>query len=148
MKVIFIKDLKGQGKKGEIKEVKDGYGTNFLIKNGYAIIANEGNIKHQETLTQRQKEQEEALIKSCEQEKSKLEKVVLKFKVKTGKNDKVFGSVSSKQIATELANKGFKIDKKTIKNESELTCLGFHDVKIELHKKVIAVIKVELTKES
>ena len=50
MKVIFIKDLKGQGKKGDIKNVKDGYGMNFLIKNGYAVIANEGNVKHQETL--------------------------------------------------------------------------------------------------
>lgn len=148
MKVIFIKDLKGQGKKGEIKSVKDGYGTNFLIKNGYAVAATEGNVKHQETLNQKKLEEEQELIKKCEQIKEKLGKMTLKFKVKTGASDKVFGSVSSKQIVTELAKKGIDIDKRTIKNDSELTCLGFHDVKIELHKKVIAIIKVELVKES
>lgn len=148
MKVIFIKDLKGQGKKGEIKTVKDGYGMNYLIKNGYAVMATDGNLKHQATLDQKRQDEESALIKKCEELKSKIEKVVLKFKVKTGAGDKVFGSISSKQIVTELEKKGYKIDKKTIKNDSELSCLGFHDVKIELHKKVIATIKVELIKES
>lgn len=148
MKVIFVKDLKGQGKKGEIKTVKDGYGMNYLIKNGYAVIANDGNLKHQATLDQKRQDEEAALIKECEEIKSKIEKLVLKFKVKTGAGDKVFGSVSSKQIATELEKKGYKIDKKTIKNDNEISCLGFHNVKIELHKKVIATIKVELVKES
>ena len=147
MKVIFVKDLKGQGKKGEVKTVKDGYGMNFLIKNGYAVMATDGNLKHQATLEQKRQDEEAALIKECEEIKSKIEKVTLKFKVKTGAGDKVFGSVSSKQIVTELAKKGFNIDKKTIKNESEISCLGFHDVKIELHKKVVATIKVELIKE-
>lgn len=148
MKVIFTKDLKGQGKKGDIKTVKDGYGTNFLIKNGYAVAATDGNIKHQETLNQKRLEEEKELIKKCEEIKNKLSKMTLKFKVKTGKTDKVFGSVSSKQIVTELAKKGIEVDKRTIKNDNELTCLGFHDVEIELHKKVIAIIKVELVKES
>lgn len=147
MKVIFVKDLKGQGKKGEVKTVKDGYGMNFLIKNGYAVMATDGNLKHQATLEQKRQDEEAALIKECEEIKSKIEKVTLKFKVKTGAGDKVFGSVSSKQIVTELAKKGFNIDKKNIKNESEISCLGFHDVKIELHKKVVATIKVELIKE-
>lgn len=148
MKVIFVKDLKGQGKKGEIKNVKDGYGMNFLIKNGYAVLATDGNLKHQATLDQKKKEAEDELIKQCEELKSKIEKLTLKFKVKTGAGDKVFGTVSSKQIATELSKKGIEIDKRSIKNETELSCLGFHDVKIELHKKVIAILKVELTKES
>lgn len=148
MKVIFIKDLKGQGKKGEIKNVKDGYGMNFLIKNGYAVLATDGNLKHQATLDQKKKEEEANLIKLCEELKQKIEKMTIKFKVKTGTGDKVFGSVSSKQITNELAKKGIEIDKRSIKNDSELSCLGFHDVKIELHKKVIATLKVELTKES
>lgn len=148
MKVIFVKDLKGQGKKGEIKEVKDGYGINFLIKNGYAVKATEGNIKHQDTLKQKKEYEELMLIKECEEIKKQIEKVTLKFKVKTGKADKVFGSVSSKQIVTELSKKNIKIDKKAIKNDTELACLGFHNVNIELHKKVNAILKVELVKES
>ena len=148
MKVIFIKDLKGQGKKGQIKEVKDGYAMNFLIKNNYCVEATSGNIKHQETLEKIKNEQEQEEIKKCNEIKSKLEKLTLVFKVKTGKGDKVFGTVSSKQITTELQNKGYKIDKKCIKLDSELSCLGVHEVKIELHKQVIAIIRVQLVKES
>lgn len=148
MKVIFVRDLKGQGKKDEIKTVKDGYGINFLIKNGYAVAATEGNLKHQDTLNQKKLEEEQELVKNCEIIKQKLEKMTLKFKVKTGKEDRVFGTVSSKQIVTELLKKGIEIDKRTIKNENELSSLGFHNVKIELHKKVIAILKVELVKES
>ena len=147
MKVIFIKDLKGQGKKGDIKTVKDGYGMNFLIKNGYAVAATSGNVKHQETLDMKKAEAEKELIKKCEEIKSKIEKTKLSFKVKTGTQDRVFGSISSKQIFNELAKKDINIDKKCIKIENDITSLGTHEVKIELHKQVVAVLRVELTKE-
>lgn len=147
MKVIFIKDLKGQGKKGEIKNVKDGYGKNFLIKNGYAVIASESNLKHLETQNVKNEIKEKTLIEECEEIKKKIEKLVLKFKVKTGKTDQVFGSVSTKQIVSELKKQGFIIDKKQILLDNPLTILGFHNVSIELHKKVIALLKVELVKE-
>ncbi len=148
MKVIFVKDLKGQGKKGQIKEVKDGYAMNYLIKNGYCVEASKGNIKHQETLDRLKNEEEQEQIKISNEIKSKLEKLTLTFKVKTGKEDRVFGNVSSKQIATELLNKGYKIEKKNIKLDHDLASLGVHEVNIELHKQVIAKIKVQLVKES
>ena len=148
MKVIFIKDLKGQGKKGEIKTVKDGYGQNFLIKNGYAVIASEGNLKQLQTQNLKKEIQEQTLIKESEELKQKIEKVTLKFKVKTGTMDQVFGSISTKQIVTELKKHGFNIDKKQVILDNPLSCLGFHNVKIELHKKVNAILKVELLKES
>lgn len=146
MKVIFLKDLKNQGKKGEIKEVKDGYGKNFLIKNGYAVMATETGIKrlNEENAYLKQKEQEN--IDSCKKIKEKLETITLKFKVKAGAQDRVFGSVSTKMIAEELKKAGFNIDKKTIKLITPLAALGFHNVQIELHKEVIANLKVELTK--
>ena len=75
-----------------------------------------------------------------------MEKAKFKFKVKTGTGDRVFGSVSTKSIAEELKKQGFDIDKKKIKLDSPLTSLGFHNVQIELHKEVVAQIKVELTK--
>lgn len=148
MKVIFIKDLKGQGKKGEVKNVKDGYGQNYLIKNGYALIANEGNLKHLETELVKKQIAEKETIKICEEAKKRLEKIVLKFKVKTGKMEQVFGSVSSKQIVTELQKQGFDIDKKQIVLASPISSLGFSYVTLELHKKVMVKIKVELVKES
>lgn len=146
MKVIFLKDVKGQGKKGEIKTVSDGYGKNFLIKNGYAVLATPTGL---DRLNKENKEKviaEEKEIKRCEELKKKIEKDSYKFKVKTGDQDRVFGSVSAKQIAIELKNKGYEIDKKKIKMELALSSLGFHNVEIELHKKVIATIKVQLMK--
>lgn len=146
MKVIFIKDVKGQGKKGEVKTVKDGYGMNYLIKNGYALEANVNNLKK---LNQEKKEtakQEEELIAECMELKKKLESLTLKFKVKTGAQDRVFGSVSPKQIITELKNRGYDIDKKKLNLKEAISSLGFHQVPVELHKKVIANLKVELTK--
>lgn len=147
MKVIFIKDLKNQGKKGEIKEVKDGYGMNFLIKKGYAVLATDTGVKRLNEENKLNKEKEEALIKECEILKEKLEKIVLKFQVKCGKTDMVFGSVSIKQIASELKKLGYDIDKKKIKLDNPINTLGYSNVVIELHKKVKAIIKVELIKE-
>lgn len=145
MKVIFLKDLKGQGKKGEIKEVKDGYGS-FLIKNNIANIANESNLKHYNTLKSKQELEENLFIKDCEKLKEQLEKLSINIKVKVGSQDKVFGSVSTKQISTELKKLNFNIDKNKIKVDYPLSSLGTHIVNIELHKKVIANVKINLVK--
>lgn len=146
MKVIFLKDVKGQGKKDEIKNVKDGYGMNYLIKNGYAVLATETGVKRLKTEQEENRLQEQLNIKECEKIKQQMEKLTLKFKVKTGKTDRVFGSVSTKSIADELKKNGFNIDKRKIRLDNPLSCLGFHEVEIELHKEVIAKLKVQLTK--
>ena len=145
MKVIFIKDLKGQGKKGEIKEVKDGYGT-FLIKNKIANIANKSNLKHYNTLKSKQELEENLYIKECEKLKEQLEKLKINIKVKVGAQDKVFGSVSTKQIVTELKKLDYSIDKNKIKLDHPLSSLGTHIVNIELHKNVTANLKINLIK--
>ena len=145
MKVIFLKDLKGQGKKGEIKEVKDGYG-NFLIKNNVASLANEANLKHYNTVKSKQELEENLFIKECEKLKEQLEKLKINIKVKVGTQDRVFGSVSTKQIVTELKKLNFDIDKNKIKITTPLSSLGTHVVAIELHKKVIANLKINLIK--
>lgn len=146
MKVIFLKDVKGQGKKGEIKIVSDGYGKNFLIKNGYAVLATPTGLDRLNKENKEKAVAEENEINRCEELKKKIEKDIYKFKVKTGEHDRVFGSVSAKQIATELKNKGYEIDKKKIKMDLALSSLGIHNVDIELHKKVIATIRVQLMK--
>jgi len=146
VKVIFVKDFKKQYKKGEIKEVKDGYAQNFLIKNGYAIQVTEKNLNNY----QKEKQQEQDLLNSKKEEalklKEQLEKTPLLFKVKTGEQDRVFGSISAKQIKDELHKKGFKIDKRQIELQTSLASLGYHNVKIELFKGVTATIKVQLAK--
>ncbi len=145
MKVIFLKDVKGQGKKGEIKEVKDGYAS-FLIKNNYVIPANEGNLKQFNTKKEKEELNEALKIKECEKIKEQLEKVTINISVKTGAQDRVFGSVSTKQISQELKKIGFEIEKNKIKENEPLASLGTHIVSVELHKQVIADLKVNLVK--
>lgn len=146
MKVIFIKDVKGQGKKGEVKTVKDGYGMNFLIKNGYAKAATPNNLKQLEKETSEKALEENLLVLEMQDLKKKLEQTPLTFKVKTGSGDRVFGSVSTKQIASELKKLGYDIDKKKIQLDGEISSLGVHNVTLVLHKKVLATIKVHLVK--
>ena len=146
MKVIFLKDVRGQGKKGDIKEVKDGYAQNFLIAKGFAEKLTDQSFGRYK----REKKQEEELDEKYRAEaielKNKLKDVTLSYKVKTGSGDKVFGSISQKQIRDELEKKGYKIDKKQIELDHSISALGYHDVKINLYKEVFVKIKVQLEK--
>lgn len=147
MKVIFLKDVKGQGKAGEVKEVSDGYAKNFLINNGYAVAATETSMNRLQKEVSAKEAQEAETIKKCEQIKKELEPKVLQFKVKAGEKDKVFGSVSSKQISEELTRMGYNIDKKDIILKDHIASLGTHIVKVNLHKKVSLNLKVQLVRE-
>lgn len=146
MEVIFIKDLKNQGKKGQIKNVKDGYAENFLIRNGYAVKKTKDNLLklNQE---QAKKAKEDANNKKIAEElKEKLSKETLEFKVKTGEGDKVFGSISIKQIKDGLSEKGYKIEKNMIEPTNTISSLGFHNVNINLYPEITAIIKVHVIK--
>lgn len=146
MKVIFEKDLKGQGKKGDIKEVKDGYAKNFLIKNGYASQLTESSLGKYNRECELQKREDQKKREEATQQKKELEKEELVFIVKTGKGDQVFGSISAKQIKEELDKKGYNIDKKQIVFDHTLSSLGYHDVIINLYKDINVKIKVKLQK--
>ena len=145
MKVIFLQDVKKQAKKDEIKEVKDGY-ANYLISNKLAVPYTQKSVSVLNSEIQAREEAENALIEECNKIKNKLENKVITFKVKTGENDKVFGSIT-KQISEELSKLGFNIDKKKLELTNEINVLGFHDVKVNLHKKVTFNIRVSLIKE-
>ena len=145
MQVIFIKDLKNQGKKGDIKEVKDGYAKNFLIKNGYAVVKTEKNILNLENEKAKEAQLDEDNTKKANLLKEKLEKENYKFVVKAGKNDKIFGSVSAKQITEKLSEK-YDINKNQVLLKEPLTSLGYHEIEINLYRNIKAKIKVELIK--
>ena len=141
MKVIFLKDLKGQGKKGEIKEVSDGYAMNFLIKKGYALRKTEGSLNK---LKEEIKESKELDLKNREDAiklKENLEKITIEFKVKSSKDGRMFGSISTKQIKEELNKLGYNIDKKQIET-TNINSLGMHLVSLVLYKDIKASLKV------
>ena len=146
MEVIFIKDLKGQGKKGQIKNVKDGYAQNFLIKNGYAVLKTKENVSKLEHEQAKKEKENLENQKNAKEIKAKIEKETLEFKVKTGEGDKVFGSISVKQIKDSLAEKGYKIEKSMIELDTPISSLGFHNVTINLFPEVVAVVKVHVIK--
>ena len=145
MKIIFIKDVKKQGKKDEIKEVKPGF-AEFLIKSGSAVMYTNKSaevLKKEQTVRASDEEQR---IKEANMLKDKLEKLNLTFKVKTGEKDKVFGHISSKQIDEELCKLGYNIDKKKIDIAYPLNMLGKYTIKVLIYKGVTAELSVELKK--
>ncbi len=146
MKVILLKDVKKQGKKDDIIEVSDGYGLNYLIKNGLAVAATKTSTKILSQELDLRKQEEEKLIEEMQAMRDKIIRENITFKVKTGAMDKVFGNISSKQIAEYLNKMGYKVDKKQIQIDSPLDTLGTHNVTVELHKKVRFNIRVNLVK--
>ena len=145
MEVIFIKSLKNQGKKGEIKEVKDGYAENFLIKNGYAVKKTAGTMKSLETYNKKEEAEDLKNREEAKKIKEQIEKENYKFQVKTGKDERVFGSISIKQIKNKLDEK-YHIEKNMINLDHPITSLGYHNVEIILYKDIKATLRIELVK--
>jgi large subunit ribosomal protein L9 len=146
MKVILLKDVKGQGKKDQIINVSDGYANNYLIKNGLAVAETKRSKEVLDLQLAKRQEEEDKLVNQYQQIANKLNDKEIIFKVKTGAQDKVFGNISTKQISEELKKMGYTIDKKCIKVNFNIDTLGTHKVQIELHKKVKFNINVVLKK--
>lgn len=147
MKVIFIEDVKGKGKKGDVKEIADGY-AKFLLTNKKAVEANSANmatLKGQQKRKEKDKQEELELAKELEKKLSTLE---VKISVKAGDGGRLFGSVSSKQIVEELKKQhDVKVDKKKIDLPNGIQSLGYTNVKIKLHNEVTGTIKVHVVEK-
>ncbi len=146
MKVILLEDVRKVGKKDEIIEVSDGYANNYLIKNKLAVPLTKRSKEVLDRRLDEEAKDEEARVKEFEKIKKELENKIISFKVKTGANDKVFGKVSTKQIADKLKEMGYLVDKKMIKLDTDLDVLGIHEVEVILHKRVTFKLRIELKK--
>jgi len=144
MKVILLQDVKKQGKKDDIIEVSDGYATNFLIKNKLAVPYTKTSKNILENELDKRAADEEALIKKCIEMKNLMEKKDFSFTFKSGADGKLFGTVSTKSLSEELKKQGFDVDKKNIVMDTKIDTLGVYNIKINLHKKVSATIKVHI----
>ncbi|QQZ09433.1 50S ribosomal protein L9 [Heyndrickxia vini] len=149
MKVIFLKDVKGKGKKGETKNVADGYAHNFLLKQGLAVEATAGNLKGLDA--QKKKEQQLAAeeLEEAKKLKEKLEQITVELKAKSGTGGRLFGSITSKQISEELKKAhDIKIDKRKIEMEDAIRTLGVTKVPVKLHSEVTATLNVHVKEEN
>ena len=149
MKVILTEDVKSLGKKGEIVEVSDGYARNFILKKKKGIEANSQNMNDLKLKRANDdkiaKEQYEAALEL----KKQVEAGQIKVSIKTGEVGKVFGSVSSKEIAAEVKTQmNLEIDKKKVQLKEPIKALGTFNVPVKLHTKVTAELKVVVTEEA
>lgn len=150
MKVIFLQDVKGKGKKGEVKDVAVGYAQNFLLKKGLAVEATAQNLSELKGKT-KAKEKEDAEVL---EEATKLKEIIeaedfeVVIKSKAGEDSRLFGSIPSKQIADALEKQHkIKVDKRKMDLKQPIKALGYTNVPTKLHQKVTAKLRVHVVAE-
>ncbi|WP_042277451.1 50S ribosomal protein L9 [[Clostridium] dakarense] len=145
MKVILLKDVKGTGKKGEMKEVSDGYARNFLFPKKLAVVADNTSVKE---LKEKNKSQEIKAQKEYEaavEQGKKMEEMNVAIYSKSGEGGRLFGSITSKDIAEQLKKQhGIEVDKRKISLDEPIRVLGSRKVDIKIHQKVTTTVRVDV----
>ncbi|WP_100405863.1 50S ribosomal protein L9 [Bacillus solitudinis] len=147
MRVIFLEDVKGKGNKGETKNVSEGYARNYLLPNNLAAEATKGNMKNLEAQKKSEQKKAEEELAAAIAYKEELEALTVEIKAKSGEGGRLFGAVSTKQIAETLSGLKKKVDKRKIMLNDPIRSLGFTDVPIKIHPDVIATVKVHVVAE-
>lgn len=148
MKVILQQDVKSLGNKGDVVDVSDGYARNYLFPRKFALEASSGNLKEVKAKKELLKKRQQQEIDKAEQLKEKLANTLITLTTKAGENGKLFGSVTSKEIATVLQSKhGIKIDKRKIDMPEPIKSLGSYGVKVKIHPQVHGELTVKITAE-
>ena len=146
MKVILLEDVKALGKKGEIVNINDGYARNFVLPKKLGDEATPKNLNDLKLQNANKEKLAQEALDAAKELANKLEAGKVVLTIKTGEGGKAFGSVSSKEIATEVKNQmGYEIDKKKIQLKDAIKTLGTHTVPVKLHAKVTAELKVVVT---
>lgn len=148
MKVILKVDIKGVGKKGELINASDGYARNYLLPRDYAVEATEGNITSLKEKKDAEKFKKEAELKEARETAKKLSDLSVIFKVKTGENGRLFGSITSKDISEEIKKQhGFDIEKRKIVMDEAIKSVGTYNIEIKIYPEVSAKLKVQVIGE-
>jgi len=147
MKVIFLRDVKGQGKKGEVKDLSEGYVRNFLLPRGLAKEATEGNVKTLDAQKRSEEKRKEQEKQEAQELAAKLSELTVKVKGKAGKGGRLFGAISSKQVAQALEEQfHIKVDKRKLEMDA-IRALGVTQIKAKLHNEVTTILKVHVVEE-
>jgi large subunit ribosomal protein L9 len=148
MKVILLADVKGTGKKGEVREVSEGYARNFLIPRKLAIPATEGNMNALKDQKQREERKKAEELQKAKELAEKLKGITVKLATKAGEGGRVFGSITSKQISQALKEQHkLDVDKKKILLNDPIRSLGVTKVPVKLHPEVTATLSVHVVEE-
>jgi large subunit ribosomal protein L9 len=147
MKVILRKDHEKLGTVGAVVDVKDGFARNFLIPQGIAYPATDGNMRALEEEKKQAERRAQKQQKSAATLAAELDKVSITLKMKVGEDEKLFGSVTAQMIADELKAKGIEVDKRIIDIEEPIKALGIYSVKVRLHHDVTGQVKVWVVRE-
>lgn len=148
MKVIFLQDVKGKGKKGEVKDVPVGYANNFLFKNNLAEEATPGNMRKLKAQESKKAEAAAEEKQEAEKLKAQLEKLTVELKAKSGEGGRLFGSITSKQIADTLKKQHkLTVDRRKIDLPEPIRALGHTNVPVKLHNEVTGTIKVHVIEQ-
>lgn len=147
VQVILQQDVKGLGKKGEIKEVAEGYARNYLFPRGLAVEATGGHLKQLQKQQQVKKAKEAKILAQATETAAKLDTMQVQIAVRVGENGRIFGSVTSADVAQALKKQGVNVDKRKIELPEPIKNLGSYQVRIKLHADVEAKLKVIVTSE-
>ncbi|MDX9703557.1 MAG: 50S ribosomal protein L9 [Candidatus Auribacterota bacterium] len=147
MEIILIQSVKGLGAEGDVINVADGYGRNFLVPQGMAIPANSANMKRIDEIKRRRMTRERKELEQAQKVAEKLLSVSCTIPVQAGEEDKLFGSVTSQDIARALEKEGMEIDRRKIVLEEPIRELGVFTVNVKLHPEVVGTLKVWVVKE-
>lgn len=149
MRVLLLKDIKGLGKAGEVRPVADGYGRNYLISRGLAVVATPGVVRRAEVQKAIEEQREERVRTDSTALAERLSEVTLTFKVKAGEHGRLYGSVTSADIAAEITKAtGNPIDKRKVLLDEPIHILGTHKVALRLVPGVTSEVTVEVVQES
>ncbi|HXX32421.1 MAG TPA: 50S ribosomal protein L9 [Myxococcaceae bacterium] len=148
MKVILREDVPNLGKSGELVSVKPGFGRNYLLPRKLAVLANESNVRQLEHDRAVIAARQAKLRDAAQTQASQLDAVVVKIHRKVGEQDKLYGSVTSLDIAEALAAQGLKVDRRSIHLAEPIKTTGRHSVEVRLHRDVMSTIHVEVLPEA
>ncbi|PEN14845.1 50S ribosomal protein L9 [Longibacter salinarum] len=148
MKVILLQDVDHLGEKGEIHEVANGYGRNYLIPQGIARLATDGAIKQAREEQRQAARKQAAKADEAQDLADELEDMQVVFTAKVGEDNRIFGTVTTQQIAVELANRGYEIDRRSIDLDEDIREVGTYTAHIQLHPKVKAKLSIQVIPET
>lgn len=148
MEVILLQDIEKVGKKFEVVKVRDGYGRNYLIPKGMALLANKSNMRRLEEYRRREEAQMRRLLEEAQQLASQLEDKVLKIGAKVGTSGKIFGSITNLQVANALKEQlGIEVDRRKVELPEEVKEVGVYTAVLKIHPEVDTRVSFEVVAE-